>query len=63
MKTYEVELMTMEAMYALVEVEADSYGEAQDMAESLTPYADFMPESGGDYGYPKAISVQEVQGG
>ena len=60
MKTYEVELMTMEAMYAFVEVEADSPEEAKDAAEGLMPYSDFSPESEGDHGDPKAINVKGV---
>ena len=60
MKKYSVEVMVMEAMYATVEVEAESEYEAERICEQMVPYSDFTPESSDDYGDVKVFKVEGV---
>ena len=50
--------MVMEAMYATVEVEAESEYEAERICEQMVPYSDFTPESSYDYGDVKVFKVE-----
>ena len=61
MKKYSVEVMVMEAMYATVEVEAESEYEAERICEQMVPYSDFTPESENDYGEVKVYKVTHYE--